>query len=394
MADSRVLNDAAADLLSAVGPSGKAFAETDPWLLKVEPSAQIHQFKSDFSERLGFSHLIDELRNATNPQSGLPRELLLKYESLPQLSVPQAVERVAKINEWRAAQKVAADAARANNAATQVFKEYPDKGFKWVELTNPKPELGSLKSEYVPEVDMWRIVDDRGGVVSSGATEKEALGLLNRKEREAMLSDALKYEGETMGHCVGGYCPDVLEGRSRIYSLRDAKGQPHVTVEVKPPHITTENPGFNEEAWAKMSNPRIVQIKGKANRAPNEEYRPYVQDFVRSGNWSEVGDLKNTGLVDIQEPNALLRALRGVSPERDIDTAIQRFNAAVESNPSAQRYMSTEELRNFLDDELLRNLGPGAPPPEGFATGGLVSSTDYDPSAVDAIVEQLRAEFA
>ncbi len=414
--------EVAADSAVRARNAGDLFQEehlaNNPWLAKVPPSTPVYSSDLQYAD-LGFSHLIDELRNATNPQSGLPRELLLKYESLPQLSVPQAVERVAKINEWRAAQKVAADAARANNAATQVFKEYPDKGFKWVELTSPKPELGSLKSEYVPEVDMWRIVDDRGGVVSSGATEKEALGLLNRKEREAMLEDALKYEGEVMGHCVGGYCPDVLEGRSRIYSLRDAKGQPHVTVEVRPQKTGQWLDSIPEEeyqrlaqqykqetsspsligfpSWASKFAPSeqaIIQIKGKANRAPNEEYLPYVQDFVKSGRWSEVGDLKNTGLVDIQEPNALFRALRDVSPERDIDKAIQRFNAAVESNPSAQRYMRKEELRNFLDDELARNLGLDAAPPKGFAAGGLVSSNDYDPFAVDALVEQLRAEFA
>lgn len=43
-------------------------------------------------------------------------------------------------------------------------------------------------------------------------------------------------------------------------------------------------------------DPRIVQIKGKANKAPNPEYLPYVQDFVKSGKWSDVGDLQNTGL--------------------------------------------------------------------------------------------------
>lgn len=41
----------------------------------------------------------------------------------------------------------------------------------------------------------------------------------------------------------------------------------------------------------------ILQIKGKQNRAPVAEYLPYVQDFVKSGKWGEVGDLQNTGLV-------------------------------------------------------------------------------------------------
>lgn len=48
---------------------------------------------------------------------------------------------------------------------------------------------------------------------------------------------------------------------------------------------------------ALSEHPRILQIKGKQNRAPNPEYLPYVQDFVKSGKWEEVGDLRNTGLL-------------------------------------------------------------------------------------------------
>jgi hypothetical protein len=128
------------------------------------------------------------------------------------------------------------------------------------------------------------------------------------------LQDALKYEGDIMGHCVGGYCDDVLSGRTKIYSLRDAKGQPHVTVEVRPEDQAArdsynrlverlQGEGASEEEAIRQGRklfpdlaPRIVQIKGKQNRAPNPEYLPFVQDLVRSGKWSDVGDLQNTGL--------------------------------------------------------------------------------------------------
>ena len=208
------------------------------------------------AENLGFNHLIDELRNAINPASGLPRELLIKPESLSKLSVPQAVERVAKINEWRAAQKAEADLLRARNPATVLHKEYPE-GYSWYELKNPE------------------------GAKNSSALE-----------------DALKYEGEQMGHCVGGYCPDVAEGRSRIYSLRDKKGQPHVTIEVRPGMTPEEQAARGMREIGGHLN-KILQIKGKANLAPKEEYLPFVQDFVRSGNWSDVRDLQNTGLMRV-----------------------------------------------------------------------------------------------
>jgi hypothetical protein len=237
----------------------------------------------------------------------------------------------------------------------------------------------------------------------------------NRKKKVEMdesykaLEDALKYEGETMGHCVGGYCPDVVEGRSKIYSLRDKKGQPHVTIEVAPGRKLTEKDmpddvremlseqygdASREEFEAAVQlylkqqavPDQIVQIKGKGNKAPKEDYLPAVQDFVRSQNWGRVGDLQNTGLIDIQDPNAVLRALGKVSPERNIQQAIDNFNTAVDSAPNAQRYMSLDEMRDFL----------GGPSPEGFASGGLVDGAnfhtgDFDPARIGSIVDELHA---
>lgn len=259
-------------------------AERNPWLATKPDSEVLAVRERMMAQDLGFDHLIDELRNATNPQSGLPRELLLKPESLDRVSVPQAVEHVAKINAWREAQKVEANAAKANNAATHVFKEYAEnnpKGLKWVELKTP---------DRFAEGE----TQDKWGDLGRYATSK--------------LKDALKYEGDTMGHCVGGYCDDVASGASRIFSLRDAKGQPHVTVEVKPADWYRNEQGelmsrsggplgAVKEKPHMMSN-SIVQIKGKGNKKPNDEYLPFVQDFVKSGKWSDVGDLGNAGLLE------------------------------------------------------------------------------------------------
>jgi hypothetical protein len=289
----------------------------NPWLEKVPRDAPVYSMPRDLPESLGFNHLIDELSNALNPESGLPRHLLLDPKSMERVSVPQAVERVSQINAWRAAQKAEADALRANNAATVLHKEYAEnnpKGLRWVELRQPKE---------LPEG--WKYMEKSGNYVMPDGT------ITGTGPGERSLQDALRYEGDTMGHCVGGYCDDVLSGRSRIFSLRDAKGQPHVTVEVAPdadwknklfeasrrgnaidemfgeraPEIRAafNASPFNNIQQFLEKNPqylpesnRIVQIKGKQNRAPNAEYLPFVQDFVRSGKWSDVGDLQNTGL--------------------------------------------------------------------------------------------------
>lgn len=437
--------EGASDLTVGQMPAGQllqqGYAEQMPWLAKVPPETPVYMpSQSGMADDLGFGHLVDELRNAVNPESGLPANLRLKYQDLEKVTVPQAVERVAKINEWRAAQKAEADMARAMGPATQVVKEYPEQGFKWVELRAPK-ETGRKISVEKPEMDLPPDMDQRQmrevaedmafdegldeGTQAFDDFVRDMMTDFNRKKKVEMdesykaLEDALKYEGETMGHCVGGYCPDVVEGRSKIYSLRDKKGQPHVTIEVQPGRKLTEKDmpddvrdmlseqygdASREEFEAAVQQylqsrsvpDAIVQIKGKANRAPNAEYLPAVQDFVRSGNFGKIGDLQNAGLVDVQDPNALLRALGKVSPERNIDQAIDNFNTAIDSAPNAQRYMTLDELRDFLG---------GSAGPEGFSQGGQVRgyaeggqvsganfpTGDFDPARIDTIVGELHA---
>jgi hypothetical protein len=374
--------------------------ESNPWLLKVPPETRVYDMLRGADEDLGFSHLTDELRNAINPESGLPRELMLKYSDLEKVTVPQAVERVAKINDWRAAQKAEADMARAMGPATQVVKEYPDQGYKWVELRQPKEtgrkvtversdmELPDMTPEMMREVaeDMaYDAMLDPGTREFNNHVEGLIADFSKRQKREVdesykALEDALKYEGETMGHCVGGYCPDVSEGLSKIFSLRDKKGQPHVTIEVSPRRPTVEQatkiaideglPPKGMETLERvaqiMSDPAfstqdIVQIKGKGNKAPKEDYLPAVQDFVRSGNFGKVGDLGNTGLVDVSQAGPLMKALQDIYG-RNMSIGMEKFNAAADATPDAQRFMTKDELLKFL----------GETPPEGFARGGAV----------------------
>lgn len=372
------------------------------------PEALAYQFNRGKSTRdLGFDHLIDELRNATNPASGLPRELLIKPESLSKLSVPQAVERVAKINEWRAAQKAEADVVRASNIATVMHKDYPDKGYSWKELRMPETPTG------LPEG--WK-VEEKAGVLQARSPDGNlVLGesmpdlvqniYLRHPDTpgspKAALEDALKYEGEQMGHCVGGYCPDVASGSSRIFSLRDAKGQPHVTVETSPRDrgelsgdaLNEMEPGLfdkylsqrheengieNMHDWLRNARPelakseRIVQIKGKGNKKPNEEYLPFVQDFVKSGKWSDVGDFHNTGLMRI-------------APESNEALYLQKQNKPIPEYVSDQEY---EEIRRGMADVMRSPYGAA----DEMKRGGAVKSCDCSIDAMRLAVmsKQLR----
>lgn len=277
---------------------------------------------------LGFNHLIDELSNALNPESGLPRNLQLSPEAMKQLSMEKAVRRVADINAWRAAQKVEANRKLAEQTsivrAYEPSEQLPNpKGLRWVELKKGE-DTGRLQELIrddprfqIPEEQQIRFMEQARMEAARKGIEDESDDLMEyvegrtrelsedwaRKnpafedEAAKALRDQLRYEGDTMGHCVGGYCDGVLSGRSRIFSLRDAKGEPHVTVEVGE---TLAAPGSANYGSGIELPPRITQIKGKQDRAPNPEYLPFVQDFVRNsplgGAWGDVGDLQNTGL--------------------------------------------------------------------------------------------------
>ena len=219
----------------------------DPWLATVPPNTPIRSLARHANSTVNFNHLVDELSNSL-------REGRLRPEQLTSgnLSVESAVRHVAEINALRA--KKAQEAIQAEMAGMPVHKDYPEQGYSWRQL----------KHEDEPTLQKW-----------------------------------LTQEGDAMGHCVGGYCPDVKAGRSSIYSLRDAKGQPHVTIETTGPFDTQ---GYDAEGY-----PEIIQIKGKGNAKPKDEYLPFVQDFIRSGNWSGIGDAPHTGLT----PEELQQLLKG-----------------------------------------------------------------------------------
>lgn len=133
--------------------------------------------------------------------------------------------------------------------------------------------------------------------------------------------EQLQYEGDEMGHCVAGYSHAVGEGRTIIYSLRDGKGEPHVTMEIdalegppqngytveqvndsedasynhEPIHPDAHAPGdhfeeaYNNDSDGGMSYQpsgqhafQIVQIQGTANTTPKPEYQHMVKEFLDS----------------------------------------------------------------------------------------------------------------
>ena len=286
----------AADSALSVFDIGKLHPRfQEPWMEKAPKDTKV--VNADDLSGLGFDHIIDILKQDL-------AEGRIRPEQLNKISMEQAVRRVHEYNEEQA-KKMRETTVKATEGMP-VHKEY-DTGHKWIELAKPEAKQAMTPDE----------ADEKyAAMYAAGKPSSEAEAWMQkyRKDRDAAekepyqkLDQALKYEGNTMGHCVGGYTADVANGNSRIFSLRDAKGEPHVTIETAPMESSDlgrhmadkKRAGASAEEIAKgFANPpqRIVQIKGKQNRAPNKEYLPMVQDFVRSGNWSDVGDAQNAGL--------------------------------------------------------------------------------------------------
>lgn len=284
------------------------------WTKKFPGDTPIYDFAGDEATNyLGLPHLRDELWNAVREDSDLPNALKLKPEDFQQMGIEKAIRHVANINDWRAQQQATANMEMLSGPGVKLVREYPEnnpKGLRWVDITHGDDESAT-----------------------------EAL----RKQ--------LKYEGDTMGHCVGGYCDDVLEGSTKIFSLRDAKGEPHVTIEVAP-----------------GEQPAIVQVKGKQNKAPKAEYLPFVQDFLKKpyhgGEWDpDIGDLGNTGLITTTKglftPDEAYKMLTDPAHKDLQKELLQTLEADMFNNPKYPEY-----------DRLLNG--------QGYANGGLVGKQDFN----------------
>lgn len=333
-----------------------ALMQAAPWLRKQPVTDMLYGIRG----ALDLGHFTDEMQNALRAtEAGLPMDLAVRPESLDRMTFAQAAEHVGKINQFRAKQMEQAALRAMDSPVVHLFKDYPEnnpKGLRWVEMAPPK---GDAPTNYDPEAE---------------------------------LAAALKYEGDTMGHCVGGYCPDVMSGRSRIFSLRDAKGEPHVTIEtgkgyIDQPHRLvpdevqqqidaelmasgTLNYGRDYERalrdWVAKNvelPENIIQIKGKQNRSPKDDYLPFVQDFVKSQQWGNVGDLENTGLVRLPDGRYITRQqYDDVINSEGLNDAYQAYDYNAHGFPQDPSRITPDDW-----DYFSRHF-------EGFAIGGRVDA--------------------
>jgi len=364
------LQKAADEMYLSRDPNMEAYlrmGKENPYISKLDPETPLYQ---PYTYDLGYDHIMDVLREDVTAGR-------IRPEQLQKLSMEQAVRRTYEYDQEMLAKMNAANAARREGLP--VHKEYPE-GYRWIQLNKP----------------------------GSFASESDAMGHSVRGyEPPRGHPDWVEASGDSGSpdYGLGGW-EAIKSGRAKVYSLVDEKGAPHTTIEVlnnNPYPVSGEafamlspaekaqhrehvmqwrrrNPDIEEltdehttqalkEAGVAPAPGDIKQIKGKVNLGPKDEYLPYVQDFVTSGNWNRVGDAHNAGMrhyndvFNVEEQRAIEAAGERVPDHEYLTGAdIQRLHNSI--NPEGKR-LKYDIKGNIVDDEA-------ALPPSGMAHGGEV----------------------
>ena len=342
----------------------------NPWISKLDPKDTVY---SGNVGGLNFDHVLDVLKEdlATGR---------IRPEQMNKMSMEQAVRRTAEY-DLELAKKMNADRASAR-ADLPVYKEYPE-GYKWVQLNRP--------SDFAAESD---------------AMGHSVRGYEPPRGHPDWTDASGDYGYSSYG--LGGW-DAIKSGDAKVYSLVDAKGEPHVTIEVgknrkqlsrddllpyreaaleeakKLPNGYTDYDLNDIEIRMARENlpPYIKQIKGKGNDRPINKYDPYTQDFVTGGNWEFVDDLQNTGLIEqhsldrkIAKDVLGLNLPKYVTPQEAKDYMILDVNRHhtgaknLEIPESLNKYKIQLETPPDVQPDVLPDVPPDL---EGMKRGGKVS---------------------
>jgi len=280
---------------------------------------------TNITDRLGLNHVSDVLME--DLRSGK-----LTPEKLNQMSIEKAIRRTAEYDAEKA--KAMTKAHATSIEGMPIPKEYND-GYKWVELKH--------------ETDPKR-------------TEK-----------------ALKSEGEMMGHCVGGYCPDVESGEIKIFSLRGPDGKSHVTIEARPQFSMTLWRNANMDAI--NSNPKLKEYDFNMRSLDNDDKygrqmteRDYVREMTK--------EMKKLGINPVEPPSYMeLHQVKGKQNKRPDDKYQSYISDFIKNNPTKHEIVDVFELDNT------NLMGT-----QNVADNGLVSKDIHDHPEVEKILKMLHPD--
>jgi len=359
--------------------------EQNPWLTKAEPDTKIYELLMPYElpDQLGFKHMVDELRASLSPNSELPEHMRLTPDSLSKVSVADAVKRVSEINSWRALQAEKAEQAGmlenlnsnarlADPTAQLSFVEKP--GMTWVDIPEVVDAKGTKLCTDIGRQGGWCTMN-RDTAKEYGSGNSRLVALLDAEGRphaQAMIIKSSKSPYDEWFDKNGGdvKAPEVaeflawVEARAKAGGSKMNANQLYLDWSAETGRLIVP-PVQNIEELKPPGN-TFSSDRSNAYKKRDPDYQKKVSEsvvkFLNSGEWGTVNDLHHYGVTDDRDKNSWLRVLQRVSPERDIEKAVDNFSSALSSNPDLPRFMTDKDIAQLL----------GAPPAESYAEGGAV----------------------
>jgi hypothetical protein len=289
------------------------------WLDKADPQTKIYTHNEYPKEHLGFDHVLDYLQDATTAGIGLDwHGSLAKMQEAATTALPGApihnainmVQRglhlspdqvgrtsvsdaVSKTHDWnKMMEEIGSKTKRMAADAVPVRKDYGD-GFRWLSPGDLKGE-GAAHADWASNVGKegaWCTKDN--GCFTYGSGDNGRLHVLVNKENKPLVQiheAPGKVDSAYMRTLPHPPTEDMFGGSLTLHDYVNSKRAGNGDYEDFAGKV------LDEFGHAKPP-PRLTQIKGFANGKPAAEAMPYVQDFVKSGQWGDVRDLGNTDLV-------------------------------------------------------------------------------------------------
>jgi hypothetical protein len=390
-----IVDEAASSKFGGVKERAQMFLEQAPWIKKLDPETRVYdtEWRAFDNEALGFPHLIDELKFSMSPDSGLPANLRLDPKDIDKITVPQAVERVSKINAWRAEQAAQAEKAGMMENLTATPR-LADEGLQlsfvgkpggaWVDIPETVDEKGMKLCNSIGKAGGWCTQHD-WAAKSYGSGENRLTALVDTEGRPhaqaKITSETYRGDLDSFDEAIKKLTPEQ-EAELRAFQMQlDSPLEMDDALAWLRENAPQAFEEFKRASAQQVRVPDITELKPPGNSFDSDRAREYIRrdpqykakvtdsvlKFLNGGEWGKVNDLHHYDIVDLKKPNSLLDGLKTLygdeSSRRVGQEFIDAFNYVVDTTPEAPRFMTTRQLREFIGP--VEGL-------EGYAGGGIV----------------------
>jgi len=304
--------------------------------------------------------------------------------------MPDAVQHVAKINDWRAGEAVKAEkkGMMENLSAAPRF-EVPEApqlsfvkapGMKWIDVPDTTDAKGLKLCTTLGKQGGWCTMDEEIGLpYGSGDNRLTTLidadgrphaqakitasnkNIINEEEFRDYLPEAAEQVKKVFPSTSD---PEVLEAATRDFARMIARDK-------RPPNITELKPPGNSFGSARADT--------YAKRDP--EYKAKVTDsvlkFLNGGEWGDVHDLGLYGILDTNNRANLAQELLKINPN------MFSTQPVIESiHKTLPRFITKDQLTNLLYPDM------------GYARGGSVKKPFTSPKHSSYNIDHMRHELS